>query len=163
MTWPNRRQREVAAWKTAEQLGISEERAWNRLEAIRRARRTIARLGTLAHRVPAKVLAELLADIRPGTFLYLSTYLSDVEEYARTAARAAKNRPCSNPKCGHYLDFEAANVRYCSQSCRQAAYRQRRRVTDRAKGIPVEASCVTSIAQDIPREPSRSDAAEAAS
>jgi hypothetical protein len=85
---------------------------------VRSARRTLARLNTLAAQITPENLAAALPSIN---FQGLAEYLIDAGEIAD---EAPQKRHCD--KCGISLSRRArADQRYCSPACRQAVYRQR--------------------------------------
>jgi hypothetical protein len=97
-----------------------------------KARRTLTRMAKLAWKVRAEALVSALNGWQPPRgFLFLFTYLSDLEELSR------RPRPCA--ECGTNLKEYRSDARYCSPSCRQRAYRKRR-VTARLSSTDTEAS-----------------------
>jgi hypothetical protein len=101
--------------------------------------RTLTRLKRIADKVPAEQLAAALVPrhLQRERFLYLSTYLRDIVDYAEKFA--PKQQCC---ECGKEFQSPLYNVRsdarYCSRGCRQKAYRKR--VTARASPAKAEAS-----------------------
>jgi predicted nucleic acid-binding Zn ribbon protein len=93
---------------------------------VRSARRTLARLNTLAAQITPENLAAALPSIN---YQGLAEYLLDAGEIAD---KARPKRHCD--KCGISLSRRArADQRYCSPACRQADYRQR--VTPSRQGV----------------------------
>jgi hypothetical protein len=101
--------------------------------------RTLARLRRMAHKLNAKLLAEVLVPdaLSRGDLRALETYLGDIVEYAKDLT---PKRHCAT--CGDELDSAFSYMRsdacYCSRRCRQKAYRKR--VTARASPATIEPS-----------------------
>jgi predicted nucleic acid-binding Zn ribbon protein len=87
-------------------------------------RRTLERLNMVAAKVHAKSLAEELA-LRACTELPPYDYLSDVFEHLRKIADpwAHPNGACR--QCGESIGRDHNGARFCSDRCRQRAYRLR--------------------------------------
>ncbi len=86
-------------------------------------RRTLERLRMIEAKIDARVLAEELA--RRGCTSWNYSYLSDVWDYMRESGdpNAHPHGACDHCGAPIYRDSNAA--RFCSNRCRQSAYRLR--------------------------------------
>src|SRR5208283_1631172 len=96
--------------------------------------RTFKRLDMIARRIDAEVMAkELLAHHPKASFP--TEYLADVWYYLRKFTREAGGdinaHPNGNcPQCGEGISRDHNGARYCSDRCRQRAYRVRKAVAE---------------------------------